>query len=89
MRAICPIISMDLPARATITNFKQYNGAYGCLYCTHPGVPKSDNSRGLCWLKVDCTLRTEAGILQCAEDPVESGDAVRIDTVVVCTFLQH
>ena len=28
----------DLPARATVTNMVQFNGAFGCLYCTNKGV---------------------------------------------------
>ena len=27
----------DLPAKATATHTKQYNGEYGCFYCIHPG----------------------------------------------------
>ncbi len=29
--------SYDLPARALVQNFNQYNGAYGCGFCEQPG----------------------------------------------------
>lgn len=29
--------SVDLPAKAVIQNMMQYNGKFGCGYCTHPG----------------------------------------------------
>ena len=33
---LCPRI-FDLPAKATVVNMKQFNGQFGCLYCTDPG----------------------------------------------------
>ena len=30
--------SFDLPARATVQNFIQSNGAFGCCFCEQPGV---------------------------------------------------
>ena len=79
VRAICPLASMDLPARAIVTNFKQYNGAFGCLYCKHPGIPKADNPRSRCWPLLDCVydLRETSDILKCARNAVKSGSAVR------------
>lgn len=32
---ICAV--MDLPAKASVLNCNQYNGAYGCSTCKHPG----------------------------------------------------
>lgn len=29
--------SVDLPAKAAVQNMMQYNGKFGCGYCTHPG----------------------------------------------------
>ena len=34
-KLICAV--MDLPAKAAILNCMQYNGAYGCSTCKHPG----------------------------------------------------
>lgn len=28
----------DLPAQASILNVKQFNGEFGCIFCTHPGI---------------------------------------------------
>ena len=35
----------DLPAKATTTNMKQYNGKYGCNYCTDEGELIAKNTR--------------------------------------------
>ena len=37
LRAKLLLAIFDLPAKATATNTKQYNGEYGCFYCIHPG----------------------------------------------------
>ena len=36
-RGILLACSVDLPARAMISNMKQWNGANGCLYCEEEG----------------------------------------------------
>ena len=35
--------SVDLPARAMVSNTKQFNGKHGCLYCYHPGKTEGSN----------------------------------------------
>ncbi len=35
LHVICA--SCDLPARALVQNFIQFNGAYGCSFCEQPG----------------------------------------------------
>ena len=35
----------DLPARASATNTKQFNGQYGCLYCTDEGLVYQRSAR--------------------------------------------
>ena len=35
----------DLPAKASAANMKQYNGEYGCTYCTDKGVLIARNTR--------------------------------------------
>ena len=37
VRAMLLQCSDDLPARACVTNMKQFNGKFGCLYCENPG----------------------------------------------------
>lgn len=34
---ICSALCVDSVARCKILNMKQYNGRFGCTYCTHPG----------------------------------------------------
>lgn len=45
---VFPIIcSSDAPARATIQNFVQYNGKYGCGFCQHSGE-RVEKGKGFC-----------------------------------------
>ena len=54
VRAVLLLAVFDLPAKAAAANMKQFNGRYGCLYCTNPGksltpgclvyLPEHDNS---------------------------------------------
>jgi len=37
IRLRCHVGLFDLPAKAAIANIKQFNGAYGCPCCLHPG----------------------------------------------------
>lgn len=78
VHAICILASMDLPARAIVTNTKQFNGEHGCLYCEHPGVPRPNNHRVRCWPHIECSARTHDGIMECAKDAVLSGNPVRL-----------
>ena len=36
---------LDLPARCSICNMKQYNGKFGCTYCYHPSESVNDNAK--------------------------------------------
>ena len=38
-KLLCVIL--DLPAKASMLNCNQFNGAYGCSTCKHPGVSVS------------------------------------------------
>ena len=37
-RAMLLLSSLDLPARAIITNMKQFNGEHSCIYCEQEGT---------------------------------------------------
>ena len=37
-RAILLLSSLDLPARAIVTNMKQFNGKQSCIYCEQEGT---------------------------------------------------
>jgi hypothetical protein len=41
VRAQLLCVVVDLPAKAAILNCMQYNGAYGCSSCKHPGCSVS------------------------------------------------
>ena len=35
---VAPVAILDCPARAAVQNVMQFNGAYGCSFCEHPGT---------------------------------------------------
>ena len=39
-RLLC---SVDLPARASVLNMKQFNGKYGCSQCEDEGQPRASS----------------------------------------------
>ena len=39
-RAVLLCATLDLPAKAAVTNTKQWNGEYGCSVCLHKGPAK-------------------------------------------------
>ncbi len=45
VRAKVLLGSFDLPAKAAVANSKQYNGEYGCNYCTDKGTLVARNTR--------------------------------------------
>ena len=63
-RAILLCCSVDLPARAMITNMKQFNRKHGCLYCEDEGtVIGSDHLHRYWPQKTSCTPRTHQSVL--------------------------
>ncbi len=49
VKAILLQCSVDLPARATVANMKQFNGKFGCLYCENPGKTPLGNPLHRFW----------------------------------------
>ena len=77
-RAILLCCSVDLPARAMITNMKQFNGKHGCLYCEDEGtVIGSDHLHRYWPQKTSCTSRTHQSVLSNATDAIATGSVVR------------
>ena len=66
----------DLPARAVVTNTVQFNGAFGCLYCTNEGVYTS-HRRIYLPCEQDYQLRTGASINELADAAEACGEPVR------------
>ena len=47
--AMLLMCATDLIARATVTNMKQFNGKFGCLYCLQPGQTPPGNNLVRYW----------------------------------------
>ena len=76
-RAVLLMCSADLPAKASLTNMKQFNGAYGCTNCEDEGEPRASSHLQRNWpYKAASTLRTHTKMLKCAKEAMDSGTAV-------------
>lgn len=76
-RAMLLMCATDLPARAQVTNMKQFNGKFACLYCVHPGLTPSNNNLVRFWPYVrDFPCRTNESIVQAARETISSDDTV-------------
>ena len=65
----------DLTAKASVMNFKQFNGKFGCSVCYHPGLRLSNGARiypSLVYLE-----RTHAEVLSAAEKADTEHSAVK------------
>ena len=65
----------DAPAKAVATNMKQYNGKYGCTYCTDEGTKIRRNTR-VYLPDAPHNLRTAQQVMRWAQRAEESGSAV-------------
>ena len=77
-RAILLTCSVDLPARAMITNMKQWNGANGCLYCEEEGTTIGCDHLHRYWPYKDATLRTRTSLLHNAEMAITTATTVSV-----------
>lgn len=90
--AILLMCATDLIARAQVTNMKQFNGKFGCLYCLQPGQTPPDNNLIRYWSYVRAyPTRTNESILEAARTAVSSNDPVsevyHNTTIILCMFL--
>ena len=76
-RGILLACSVDLPARAMISNMKQWNGANGCLYCEEEGSTIGTDHLHRYWPYKPATPRSHASLLQNAKSATRSGTPVR------------
>ena len=74
VRARLLLSVFDLPAKALAVNMKQFNGKYGCLYCTHPG--KSIRQGALIFPPDTYPTRTHADIQKWSKEAQQLGSAV-------------
>ena len=76
--------SADLPARAPLTNMKQYNGCWRCLYCNSKGTTHGTDHLHRFWPHdPSSTLRSTQSIADDAHEAVHTGEAVS------CTACMH
>lgn len=75
--AILLLCSVDLPARAIVTNMKQWNGLHGCLYCEDQGVILGTDHLHRFWPQQNSSiLRSRSSLLRNAEMAARTGTAV-------------
>ena len=62
---VTPVATLDFPARAAGQNVMQFNGAYGCSFCEHPGtcVTGQGHNRIYPTLNPESPLRTEENMI--------------------------
>lgn len=70
--------SADLPARSSITNMKNFNGLYGCLYCTNPGTTDPSAPLHRFWPRQLSTLRTKQNFIGDGKTALSSGESVTL-----------
>lgn len=77
-RAMLLLGSMDVPARAIVTNMKHFNGKFSCLYCHHSGETEPGNHLHRYWPNSSATmdLTTVDSMLADAESAITQGEAV-------------
>lgn len=77
-RAMLLLCSVDLPARALVSNMKLFNGEYSCCTCKDKGDNTVGASAGVRYwpYRSSCILRTADGIEQDYKDAVKDETAV-------------
>lgn len=77
-KALLLQLSVDLPARALVTNTKQFNGRFGCLYCYNPGTVEPGKPLHRFWPQIaSSTIRTSNSFHDDVVKAVTDGEAVR------------
>lgn len=80
--------SVDFPARASLTNMKQFNGKWGCLYCDNPGKTTPNNPLHRFWPHdASSVARTPDSIKSDVVAAVSRGDAVSVYITCCIVFL--
>ena len=77
-RAILVNCSVDLPARACITNMKQWNGRHGCTFCEAEGTTIGNDHLHRYWPLTKSRLRTHQSIFGNATEAVRTGSDVSL-----------
>ena len=72
---IAPVATLDCPARAAVQNLMQFNGAYGCSFCEHPGTTCATglgHTRIYSKLNIEPRLRTEERMIKQARKAINN-----------------
>lgn len=70
-------VSADLIARAPLLNMKQFNGKFGCIYCTDPGTTAPCKPLHRFWpYRPGVTLRTHRTLMSDLREAVADGAPV-------------
>eukprot|EP00732_Lithocolla_globosa_P001596 Lithocolla_globosa_v1_NODE_817_length_3237_cov_73.340981.p1 type:complete len:998 gc:universal NODE_817_length_3237_cov_73.340981:3077-84(-) len=68
--------TFDLPAKALVTNSKQYNGECGCGYCKSKGTTEGGRGRRVFPFSFDSEDRTNESMTDDAEEALATGEPV-------------
>ena len=75
--------SLDLPARAIVLNTKQWNGAFGCLYCEDQGTVLDGDHLHRYWPQQgDSVARSHSSLLLHAEEATRTKTAVCVNVTI-------
>ena len=61
-----------------VTNTKQFNGQYGCLYCEKPGVSRAGAPGVRDWPPSDCALHSHDSLKNNAVEAVTTHEVVSL-----------
>ena len=76
--------AVDLPARASVLNMKQFNGKWGCTYCEDEGVPRPTCHFVRNWpYSTTSTPRTHESIVRNARRALRENDAVSYMIIII------
>jgi hypothetical protein len=87
-------LSCDLPARALIQNFIQFNGEYGCSFCEQPGESYHTGKGGTVHIfpfnhdSPAGPSRTKARCIQHAKDAINENKVVTEEYGILCNFVR-
>ena len=77
--AILLQLSADIPSRTLLTNMKQFNGKFGCVYCNNPGSTLPGKPLHRFWPhNPTATSRSHASVIRDALVATTTGKVVSI-----------
>ena len=83
--------SFDLPARALVQNFNQFNGAFGCGFCEQPGrsfqTEKGGTVRVFPYSLPFGPVRTKDSSIRHAKEAIKEHKVVRILLHAICVYV--